>query len=148
MTCGVKVQYHNNVLLIILSHRRVSKKNIKRNFFVFQKGPPEALGEIQFFPKSIFELKYYPYYGKARHVSESFISEEKNLLWHADTEITPVMSRPQVNYSAPVVAVRFSRLQYDTHIQVQCKLNGKGIINDSPTDRYLGSVTFSFDVGA
>uniref|UniRef100_A0A8D0A692 Protein ATP1B4 n=1 Tax=Sander lucioperca TaxID=283035 RepID=A0A8D0A692_SANLU len=85
-----------------------------------KKGPPEALGEIQFFPKSIFDLKYYPYYGKLRHV----------------------------NYSAPVVAVRFAGVQYDTHIQVQCKLNGKGIINDSPTDRYLGSVTFSLDVGA
>lgn len=54
----------------------------------------------------------------------------------------------QVNYSSPVVAVRFAGVQYDTHIQVQCKLNGYGIINDSPTDRYLGSVTFSLDVGA
>ncbi|KAM4621207.1 protein ATP1B4 isoform 2-T3 [Polymixia lowei] len=85
-----------------------------------KKGPPEALGELQFFPKSLFDLKYYPYYGKLRHV----------------------------NYSSPVVAVRFAGVQYDTHIQVQCKLNGKGIINDSPTDRYLGSMTFSLDVGA
>uniref|UniRef100_A0A673CT44 Sodium/potassium-transporting ATPase subunit beta n=1 Tax=Sphaeramia orbicularis TaxID=375764 RepID=A0A673CT44_9TELE len=85
-----------------------------------KKGPPEALGEVQFFPKSIFDLKYYPYYGKARHV----------------------------NYSSPVVAVRFAGVQYDTHIHVQCKLNGKGITNDSPTDRYLGSVTFSLEVGA
>lgn len=54
----------------------------------------------------------------------------------------------QVNYTAPVVAVRFNGLQYDTHIVVKCKLNGKGIINDSPTDRFLGSVSFSFDVGA
>lgn len=85
-----------------------------------KKGPPEALGQLQFFPTSLFDLKYYPYYGKLRHV----------------------------NYSSPVVAVRFAGVQYDTHIQVQCKLNGKGIINDSPTDRYLGSVTFSLDVGA
>ncbi|KAL7395299.1 hypothetical protein ABVT39_014039 [Epinephelus coioides] len=85
-----------------------------------KKGPPEALGQLQFFPESLFDLKYYPYYGKLRHV----------------------------NYSSPVVAVRFAGVQYDTHIQVQCKLNGKGIINDSPTDRYLGSVTFSLDVGA
>lgn len=38
-------------------------------FFFFQKGPAETLGEIQFFPRSIFDLKYYPYYGKLRHVS-------------------------------------------------------------------------------
>ncbi|XP_023848560.2 protein ATP1B4 [Salvelinus sp. IW2-2015] len=85
-----------------------------------KKGVPESLGELQFFPKSIFNLMYYPYYGKLRHV----------------------------NYTAPVVAVRFNGLQYDTHIVVKCKLNGKGIINDSPTDRFLGSVSFSFDVGA
>uniref|UniRef100_A0A3B5MES0 Sodium/potassium-transporting ATPase subunit beta n=1 Tax=Xiphophorus couchianus TaxID=32473 RepID=A0A3B5MES0_9TELE len=75
---------------------------------------------IQFFPKNIFDLKYYPYYGKLRHV----------------------------NYSSPVVAVRFAGVQQDAHIHVQCKLNGKGIINDSPTDRYLGSVTFTLEVGA
>jgi len=85
-----------------------------------KKGPPEALGEVQFFPKNIFDLKYFPYYGKLRHV----------------------------NYSAPVVAVHFAGVHYDTHIQVQCKLNGKGIINDSPTDRWLGSMTFSLDIGA
>ncbi|XP_004545815.1 protein ATP1B4 isoform X1 [Maylandia zebra] len=85
-----------------------------------KKGPPEVLGKIEFFPKSIFENKYYPYYGKLRHV----------------------------NYSSPVVAVRFTGVQQGANIQVQCKLNGKGIINDSPTDRYLGSVTFSLEVGA
>lgn len=78
------------------------------------------MGEMEFFPKSIFENKYYPYYGKLRHV----------------------------NYSSPVVAVRFPGVQQGANVQVQCKLNGKGIINDSPTDRYLGSVTFSLEVGA
>lgn len=133
----------------------------QNNFPLFQKGPPEALGEIQFFPKSIFDLKYFPYYGKLRHVSGNFILENNCciifififyiLYFHKVLimiEITPVTLSPQVNYSSPVVAVRFAGVQYDTHIQVQCKLNGKGIINDSPTDRYLGSVTFSLDVGA
>lgn len=118
---------------------------------VSQKGPPEALGEIQFFPKSIFEMKYYPYYGKLRHVSEGFITEENccsiitNMKHLSRLNLWCLFS--QVNYSSPVVAVRFVGVQHDTHIQVQCKLNGKGIINDSPTDRYLGSVTFSLDVG-
>lgn len=84
-----------------------------------KKGPPDALGELHFFPKSIFDLKYFPYYGKLRHV----------------------------NYSAPLVAVRFENVHHDTHIQVKCMLNGKGIINDSPTDRYLGAATFSLEVG-
>ncbi|XP_036378904.1 protein ATP1B4 [Megalops cyprinoides] len=85
-----------------------------------KKGGSENLGDIEFFPKSIFNLMYYPYYGKLRHV----------------------------NYTNPLVAVRFPRVQLDTHFTVQCKLNGKGIINDSPTDRFLGSVTFSLEVGA
>ncbi|KAG7265952.1 hypothetical protein CRUP_025866 [Coryphaenoides rupestris] len=85
-----------------------------------RKGPPEALGEVQFFPKSIFDLKYYPYYGKLRHV----------------------------NYSSPVVAVRFAGVHFDAHIHIQCKLNGKGIINNSPTDRYLGAISFALEVGA
>lgn len=46
-----------------------------KNVSFFQRGPPEALGEIQFFPKSIFELKYYPYYGKLRHVSGSLMPQ-------------------------------------------------------------------------
>jgi len=54
----------------------------------------------------------------------------------------------QVNYSSPVVAVRFAGVHFDAHIRIQCKLNGKGIINDSPTDRYLGTISFALEVGA
>ncbi|XP_053486651.1 protein ATP1B4 [Ictalurus furcatus] len=85
-----------------------------------KKGTPEELGEVEFYPKNIFDLMYYPYYGKLRHV----------------------------NYTSPLVAVRFPNLQQDAHLHVQCKLNGKGIINDSPTDRFLGSVSFNLQVGA
>ncbi|XP_052010852.1 protein ATP1B4 isoform X1 [Xyrauchen texanus] len=85
-----------------------------------KKGSNEGLGEVEFFPKNWFNLHYYPYYGKLRHV----------------------------NYSSPLVAVRFARVQYDNQLHVQCKLNGKGIINDSPTDRFLGSVSFTLEVGA
>ncbi|XP_030622587.1 protein ATP1B4 [Chanos chanos] len=85
-----------------------------------KKGSTESLGNVEFYPKSTFSLMYYPYYGKLRHV----------------------------NYTSPLVAVRFAGIQYDTHLHVQCKLHGKGIINDSPTDRFLGSVSFSLEVGA
>lgn len=85
-----------------------------------KKGTDEDLGDVEFYPKNIFSLMYYPYYGKLRHV----------------------------NYSSPLVAARFPNLHLDTHLHVQCKLHGKGIINDSPTDRYLGSVSFYLEVGA
>uniref|UniRef100_A0A3Q4GZQ4 Protein ATP1B4 n=1 Tax=Neolamprologus brichardi TaxID=32507 RepID=A0A3Q4GZQ4_NEOBR len=55
---------------------------------------------------------------------------------------------PNFGYSQgrPCILLRMNR--QGANVQVQCKLNGKGIINDSPTDRYLGSVTFSLEVGA
>ncbi|KAJ8348763.1 hypothetical protein SKAU_G00273520 [Synaphobranchus kaupii] len=84
--------------------------------FGYSEGRPCVLLKMT----GIFNLKYYPYYGKKRHV----------------------------NYTNPLIAVRFPRVQLDTHFSVQCKLNGKGIINDSPTDRFLGSITFSLEVGA
>lgn len=104
------------------------------------------MGELEFFPKSIFENKYYPYYGKLRHVSESFMIVGELLQQQSGLNLLSLLS--QVNYSSPVVAVRFPGVQQGANVQVQCKLNGKGIINDSPTDRYLGSVTFSLEVGA
>ncbi|XP_062380196.1 protein ATP1B4 [Sardina pilchardus] len=85
-----------------------------------RKGDTGELGDLEFFPKNIFNLMYYPYYGKQRHV----------------------------NYTSPIVAVRFPSPQLDTHLHVQCKLHGKDIINDSPTDRFLGSVSFTLEVGA
>ncbi|XP_056114513.1 protein ATP1B4 isoform X1 [Rhinichthys klamathensis goyatoka] len=85
-----------------------------------KKGSTEVLGDVEFFPNNVFNLRYYPYYGKLRHV----------------------------NYSSPLVAVRFSGVQSETQLHVQCKLNGKGIINDSATDRFLGSVSFTLQVGA
>ncbi|XP_023656367.1 protein ATP1B4 isoform X1 [Paramormyrops kingsleyae] len=84
-----------------------------------KKGDPGNLGPVDFYPDDTFKLMYFPYYGKLRHV----------------------------NYTNPLVGVRFSGLQPDTQFTVQCRLHGKGIINDSPTDRFLGSVTFGLIVG-
>lgn len=113
----------------------------------FQKGSTEGLGEVKFFPDNFFNLRYYPYYGKLRHVSDpiSYLRIPPNLI--AFHSIFHHFYK-QVNYSSPLVAVQFSGVQYDTQLHVQCKLNGKGIINDSPTDRFLGSVSFTLEVGA
>lgn len=97
---------------------------------------------------------YYPYYGKLRQVSENAMLRDNIYTFIFNSEITALMSwtcvflLSQTNYSAPVMAVRFAGVQYDSHIVVQCKLHGKGIINDSPTDRNLGRVSFSLDIGA
>ncbi|XP_064185327.1 protein ATP1B4 [Anguilla rostrata] len=85
-----------------------------------KRGGPEILGDIEFYPKNYFSLMYYPYYGKLKHV----------------------------NYTSPVIAVRFEGVQLDTHLRVRCQLHGRGIVNDSPTDPFLGGVSFSLEVGA
>jgi len=47
---------------------------IRSNFgsspMIFQKGSTEVLGDVEFFPNNVFNLRYYPYYGKLRHVSD------------------------------------------------------------------------------
>ncbi|XP_061091180.1 protein ATP1B4 isoform X2 [Conger conger] len=85
-----------------------------------KKAEPEMIREIEFYPNNIFSMMYYPYYGKLRHV----------------------------NYTSPLVAVRFSGVRLDTDLRVRCQLNGKGIVNDSPADPFLGGVSFSLEVGA
>ncbi|XP_028671704.1 protein ATP1B4 isoform X1 [Erpetoichthys calabaricus] len=85
-----------------------------------QKGEQEDLGPPSFYPSNSFSLKYYPYYGKLVHV----------------------------NYTSPLVAIQFPDVKKDILLTVQCKLNGSGIINDSPHDRFLGRITFTLLVGA
>lgn len=60
----VQLRYSKHIIAQAIK-LALTKENVTSSF---QKGPPEALGGIQFFPKSFFELKYYPYYGKLRHV--------------------------------------------------------------------------------
>ncbi|XP_007891552.2 protein ATP1B4 [Callorhinchus milii] len=72
---------------------------------------------IHFYPKGgIFDLMYFPYYGKQRHV----------------------------NYTVPLVAMQFENLDKNTPITVQCKLNGPDIVNDIYKDRFSGRIFFTF----
>lgn len=134
--------------LEMLSHACVSKNTV---FFFFRK-EHQMLWE-----KCSFSLKAFLTWSTTHTTGSSdmwvnvsprciFFIKFKVVLFILVFILVPLLC--QVNYSAPVVAVRFVGVQSDAAIQVQCKLNGKGIINDSPTDRYLGSVTFSLEVGA
>lgn len=125
----------------------LNSDNFGYSLMIFQKGSTEVLGDVEFFPNNVFNLRYYPYYGKLRHVSDpiSHLRIPKNsIAFHSIFH----HFYKQVNYSSPLVAVRFSGVQSETQLHVQCKLNGKGIINDSATDRFLGSVSFTLQVGA
>ncbi|XP_056394654.1 protein ATP1B4 [Hyla sarda] len=77
------------------------------------------LGEVKFYPVNYFDLMYFPYYGKLRHV----------------------------NYTSPLVALQFTELPLNRDITIQCKINGQDIINDHKTDRFLGRVIFMMNIG-
>ncbi|XP_025065697.1 protein ATP1B4 isoform X2 [Alligator sinensis] len=85
-----------------------------------QKGNVSDLKSVDFYPESgTFDLMYYPYYGKHTHV----------------------------NYTSPLVAMHFTDVRKNYFVPIQCKLNGKGIVNDVHNDRFLGRIVFTFNIG-
>ncbi|KAG8553763.1 hypothetical protein GDO81_003534 [Engystomops pustulosus] len=83
------------------------------------RGNESQLGTVHFYPENYFDLMYYPYYGKLTHV----------------------------NYTSPLVAMHFTELTPHQDITIQCKINGRDIINDHKTDRFLGRVIFTMNIG-
>ncbi|XP_075692751.1 protein ATP1B4 [Rhinoderma darwinii] len=84
-----------------------------------RKGNESNLGAVDFYPENYFDLMYFPYYGKLTHV----------------------------NYTSPLVAMHFTKLTPNHDVSIQCKINGKGIINDHKTDHFLGRVIFTMNIG-
>ncbi|KFZ65329.1 Protein ATP1B4, partial [Podiceps cristatus] len=85
-----------------------------------QKGNESNLRSVDFYPgNGTFDLMYYPYYGKMTHV----------------------------NYTSPLVAMHFTDVKKNYLVPIQCSLNGKGIINDVNSDRFLGRIIFTLSIG-
>ncbi|KFQ23371.1 Protein ATP1B4, partial [Merops nubicus] len=85
-----------------------------------QKGNESDLRSVDFYPgNGTFDLMYYPYYGKFTHV----------------------------NYTSPLVAMHFTDVRRNYSVPIQCSLNGKGIINDLNSDRFLGRIIFTLSIG-
>uniref|UniRef100_A0A8D0DWN5 Sodium/potassium-transporting ATPase subunit beta n=1 Tax=Salvator merianae TaxID=96440 RepID=A0A8D0DWN5_SALMN len=83
-----------------------------------QKGNESDLPAIQFYPHATFDPMYFPYYGKFAHV----------------------------NYTQPLVAVHFKNVKKGQALNIQCQLNGRGIINNYNNDRFLGRVIFTLNI--
>ncbi|NWI98209.1 AT1B4 protein, partial [Crypturellus undulatus] len=85
-----------------------------------QKGNESDLRSVDFYPgNGTFDLMYYPYYGKITHV----------------------------NYTSPLVAMHFTDVKRNSVVPIQCSLNGKGIVNDLHSDRFLGRIIFTLNIG-
>ncbi|XP_039193869.1 sodium/potassium-transporting ATPase subunit beta-2 isoform X2 [Crotalus tigris] len=78
----------------------------------------QKLGEIAMFPaEGNIDLMYFPYYGKKIHV----------------------------NYTQPVVAVKFLNLTFNHEHNVECKINAANIKTDE-RDKFAGRVAFKIRV--
>ncbi|KAI1902805.1 hypothetical protein AGOR_G00019900 [Albula goreensis] len=87
-----------------------------------KKEDTEKMGDLMYYPRNgTLNLMYYPYYGK----------------------------KAQVNYSQPLVAVKFLNITVNEDVNVECKINADVI---EPTgnerDKFAGRVSFKLRVNS
>lgn len=81
----------------------------------------DKMGELAYFPPNgTLNLMYYPYYGK----------------------------KAQVNYTQPLVAVKFLNASVNTDINVECKINSNTLAEGSERDKFAGRVSFKLRINA
>ncbi|XP_061768867.1 sodium/potassium-transporting ATPase subunit beta-2a isoform X3 [Nerophis ophidion] len=79
----------------------------------------DKIGPLAYFPSNAsFNLMYYPYYGK----------------------------KAQVNYTQPLVAVKFLNASLNTDINVECKVNSNTLAAGSERDKFAGRVSFKLRI--
>uniref|UniRef100_A0A670ZBR8 Sodium/potassium-transporting ATPase subunit beta n=1 Tax=Pseudonaja textilis TaxID=8673 RepID=A0A670ZBR8_PSETE len=79
----------------------------------------QKLGEMAMFPADgNIDLMYFPYYGKKVHV----------------------------NYTQPVVAIKFLNLTFNQDHNVECKMNAANIATNDERDKFAGRVAFKIRV--
>ncbi|XP_034538914.1 sodium/potassium-transporting ATPase subunit beta-2b isoform X2 [Notolabrus celidotus] len=84
-----------------------------------KKEDSEKIGQLMYFPPNgTFNLMYYPYYGK----------------------------KAQVNYSQPLVAIKFLNITTDQDVNIECKINANNIPIGSERDKFAGRVSFKLRI--
>uniref|UniRef100_A0A8D2ZPJ7 Sodium/potassium-transporting ATPase subunit beta n=1 Tax=Scophthalmus maximus TaxID=52904 RepID=A0A8D2ZPJ7_SCOMX len=79
----------------------------------------DKIGPLVYYPPNgTFNLMYYPYYGK----------------------------KAQVNYTQPLVAVKFLNASMNTDINVECKINSNTLATGSERDKFAGRVSFKLRI--
>nr|XP_057924095.1 sodium/potassium-transporting ATPase subunit beta-2a isoform X1 [Doryrhamphus excisus] len=79
----------------------------------------DKMGPLAYFPPNgTFNLMYYPYYGK----------------------------KAQVNYTQPLVAVKFLNATLNTDIDIECKINSNTLATGSERDKFAGRVSFKLRI--
>ncbi|XP_041865045.1 sodium/potassium-transporting ATPase subunit beta-2b [Melanotaenia boesemani] len=84
-----------------------------------KKEDTEKMGELVYFPPNgTFNLMYYPYYGK----------------------------KAQVNYSQPLVAVKFLNITLNQDVNIECTIHADNIPTGSERDKFAGRVSFKLRI--
>uniref|UniRef100_A0A671UKX5 Sodium/potassium-transporting ATPase subunit beta n=1 Tax=Sparus aurata TaxID=8175 RepID=A0A671UKX5_SPAAU len=79
----------------------------------------DKIGRLAYYPPNgTFNLMYYPYYGK----------------------------KAQVNYTQPLVAVKFLNASVNTDIYVECKINSNTLADGNERDKFAGRVSFKLRI--
>ncbi|XP_051919955.1 sodium/potassium-transporting ATPase subunit beta-2a [Hippocampus zosterae] len=79
----------------------------------------DKMGPLAYYPPNgSFNLMYYPYYGK----------------------------KAQVNYTQPLVAVKFLNASLNTDIDVECKITSNTLAPGSERDKFAGRVSFKLRI--
>ncbi|KAA0717265.1 Sodium/potassium-transporting ATPase subunit beta-2 [Triplophysa tibetana] len=92
----------------------------------YKKGQDEPddsdkLGLLEYYPPNgTFNLMYYPYYGK----------------------------KSQVNYSQPLVAIKFLNITKNEDVNVECRINANNIPEGTERDKFAGRVSFKLRVNS
>ncbi|XP_027007902.1 sodium/potassium-transporting ATPase subunit beta-2a isoform X3 [Tachysurus fulvidraco] len=86
-----------------------------------KKESSDPLGGVTYFPPNgTFNLMYYPYYGQ----------------------------RAQVNYTQPLVAVKFVNVTQNIDVNIECKINSNTITEFSERDKFAGRVSFKLRINS
>ncbi|XP_069002754.1 sodium/potassium-transporting ATPase subunit beta-2b [Embiotoca jacksoni] len=79
----------------------------------------DKIGPLVYFPPNgTYNLMYYPYYGK----------------------------KAQVNYSQPLVAVKFLNITVNQDVNIECKINANNIPIGTERDKFAGRVSFKLRI--
>ena len=130
------------------------------------------MGQVMYFPPNgTFNLMYYPYYGKKEQVQclttllpgQSIFQTLNRTLLYSVLRIVSLLENAvtrsyqalhifstlsQVNYSQPLVAIKFLNLTTNTDINVECKVTAPGINAVNVKDKFGLKVVFRLRVNS
>lgn len=112
-----------------------------------QREDSDKIGELRYFPPNgTFNLMYYPYYGKKAQVRHGRISKQQFEIKVYLNKSVPSVS--QVNYSQPLVAVKFLNITANQDVNIECKINANNIPIGSDRDKFAGRVSFKLRINS